>query len=166
MRFLTLGEIVELHQRLLTQTGGASGIRDLGLLESALAQPKATFAGVDLHPTLADKAAALGFALVANHAFIDGNKCVGHAAMEIFLVLNGHEVDASVDEQERLMLGLRLDTGLPLAEAARSVDPAALGRVERLGLATLRAERDGQRTLVLTPRGRRLGGAVTVELLA
>jgi oxygen-independent coproporphyrinogen III oxidase len=68
--------------------------------------------------------------------------------------------------QERLMLGLRLDTGLPLAEAERSVDPAALGRVERLGLATLRAERDGHRTLVLTPRGRRLGGAVTVELLA
>jgi oxygen-independent coproporphyrinogen-3 oxidase len=75
-------------------------------------------------------------------------------------------LDALTREQERLMLGLRLDTGLPLAEAARSVDPAALGRVERLGLATLRAERDGQRTLVLTPRGRRLGGAVTVELLA
>ena len=64
------------------------------------------------------------------------------------------------------MLGLRLDTGLPLAEAERSVDAAALGRVERLGLATLRADGNGQRTLVLTPRGRRLGGAVTVELLA
>ncbi len=76
------------------------------------------------------------------------------------------KLDELTREQERLMLGLRLDTGLPLAEAERSVDPAALGRVERLGLATLRADRDGQRTLVLTPRGRRLGGAVTVELLA
>lgn len=104
MRYLTLGEVVELHQRLLTVTGGASGIRDLGLLESALAQPKATFDGVDLHPTLLDKAAALGFALVANHAFVDGNKRVGHAAMEVFLVLNGCEFDASVDAQERLML--------------------------------------------------------------
>jgi len=75
-------------------------------------------------------------------------------------------LDELTRDQERLMLGLRLDTGLPLAEAERSVDSAALGRVERLGLATLRAERDGQRTLVLTPRGRRLGGAVTVELLA
>ena len=104
MRHLTLGEVVELHQRLLTSTGGASGIRDLGLLESALAQPKATFDGVDLHPTLVDKAAALGFALVANHPFVDGNKRAGHAAMEVFLVLNGCEIDAAVDEQERVML--------------------------------------------------------------
>lgn len=104
MRYLTLGEVVELHERLLTLTGGASGIRDLGLLESALAQPKATFDGVDLHPTLVDKAAALGFALVANHPFVDGNKRIGHAAMEVFLVLNGGEIDASVDEQERMML--------------------------------------------------------------
>jgi death-on-curing protein len=104
MRYLTLGEVVELHQRLLTQTGSAPGVRDLGLLESALAQPKATFDGADLHPTLVDKAAALGFALIANHAFVDGNKRVGHAAMEVFLLLNGHEIDASVDEQERLML--------------------------------------------------------------
>jgi oxygen-independent coproporphyrinogen III oxidase len=74
-------------------------------------------------------------------------------------------LDEPTRDQERLMLGLRLDTGLPLAEAERSVGAAALGRVERLGLATLRAERDGQTTLVLTPRGRRLGGAVTVELL-
>jgi oxygen-independent coproporphyrinogen-3 oxidase len=80
-----------------------------------------------------------------------------------------HEVevlDPHTRDQERLMLGLRLDTGLPLVEAERSVDPVALGRVERLGLATLRADGDGRPTLVLTPRGRRLGGAVTVELLA
>jgi coproporphyrinogen III oxidase-like Fe-S oxidoreductase len=75
------------------------------------------------------------------------------------------ELDQRTRDRERLMLGLRLDTGLPLSEAARSVDSAALGRVERLGLATLRAGGDGRRTLVLTPRGRRLGGAVTVELL-
>jgi putative oxygen-independent coproporphyrinogen III oxidase len=74
-------------------------------------------------------------------------------------------LDGRTRDQERLMLGLRLDTGLPLDEAERSVDLCALGRVERLGLATLRAGRDGRRNLVLTPRGRRLGGAVTVELL-
>jgi death-on-curing protein len=110
MRYLALGEVIELHQRLLTQTGGASGIRDLGLLESALAQPKATFGGSDLHPTLVDKAAALGFALVANHAFVDGNKRVGHAAMEVFLLLNGHEIRASVDEQEEVMLKIATGT--------------------------------------------------------
>lgn len=94
MRYLTLGEVVELHRRLLATTGGARGIRVLGSLESALAQPKATFDGADLHPTLADKAAALGFALVANHPFVDGNKRVGHAAMEVFLVLNGQAKSA------------------------------------------------------------------------
>jgi hypothetical protein len=65
-----------------------------------------------------------------------------------------------------VMLGLRLDEGLPLRVAEPAVDASALGRLERLGLATLRAEPDGPETLVLTPRGRRLGGAVTVELLA
>ena len=112
MRYVTLGEVVELHRRLLQATGGASGIRDFGALESAVAQPKATFGGGDLYSTLADKAAALCLALVQSHPFIDGNKRVGHAAMETFLVLNGREIDASIDAQERLILDLasgRLD---------------------------------------------------------
>ena len=106
MRYLALGEVVELHRRLLEATGGASGIRDFGALESAIAQPKATFEGVDVHPTLVEKAAALGFSLVQGHAFVDGNKRVGHAAMETFLILNGSEIDAPVDDQERLILDL------------------------------------------------------------
>jgi death-on-curing protein len=106
MRYLGLAEVVELHRRLLEATGGAAGIRDLGALESAIAQPKTTFAGVDLYPTLVEKAAALCFSLVQNHPFVDGNKRVGHAAMETFLVLNGVEVDAPVDDQERVMLDL------------------------------------------------------------
>ena len=106
MRYLALGEVVDLHRRLLEATGGASGIRDFGALESAIAQPKSTFGGVDLYPTLVEKAAALGFSLVQGHAFLDGNKRVGHAAMETFLILNGTEIDAPVDDQERLMLDL------------------------------------------------------------
>jgi death-on-curing protein len=106
MRYLALGEVVDLHRRLLEATGGASSIRDFGALESAIAQPKATFEGVDLYPTLVEKAAALGFSLVQGHAFLDGNKRVGHAAMETFLILNGTEIDAPVDDQERLMLDL------------------------------------------------------------
>jgi len=104
MRYLTLGEVVELHRAILEQTGGAAGIRDLGLLDSALAQPKATFGGNDLHATVTHKAAALCVSLVQNHPFADGNRRIGHAAMETFLVLNGLEVHASVDEQERMML--------------------------------------------------------------
>ena len=106
MRYLALGEVVDLHRRLLEATGGASGIRDFGALESAIAQPKATFEGVDLYPTLVEKAAALGFSLVQGHAFLDGNKRVGHAAMETFLILNGSEIDAPVNDQERLILDL------------------------------------------------------------
>jgi death-on-curing protein len=106
MRYLGLAQVVDLHQRILEATGGAPGIRDLGALESALAQPKAAFAGRDLHRTLAEKVAALGFSLVQNHPFVDGNKRVAHAAMETFLVLNGWELRATVDEQERLMLRL------------------------------------------------------------
>jgi death-on-curing protein len=106
MRYLALAEVVELHRRLLEATGGAPGIRDLRALESAIAQPKATFGGADLYPTLVEKAAALCLALVQNHPFVDGNKRVGHAAMETFLVLNGAEVDAQVGDQERVMLDL------------------------------------------------------------
>jgi death-on-curing protein len=106
MRYLTLGEVVELHRRVLQAGGGAPGIRDLGALDSAVAQPKATFGGVDLYPTVVEKATALCFSLVQNHPFVDGNKRIGHAAMETFLVLNGTEIDAAVDDQERLMLDL------------------------------------------------------------
>ncbi len=106
MRYLTLAEVVELHRRLLQVTGGAPGIRDLGALEAAIAQPKATFDGVDLYPTLAEKATALCFSLIQGHPFWDGNKRVGYAAMETCLVLNGAEVDAPVDDQERLILDL------------------------------------------------------------
>jgi len=114
MRYLALAEVVDLHRRLLEATGGAPGIRDLGALESALAQPRMTLAGSDVYPTLVEKAAALCFSLVGNHPFVDGNKRVGHAAMETFLVLNGAEIDASLDEQERVMLDLaagRVDRG-------------------------------------------------------
>jgi death-on-curing protein len=106
MRYLTLGEVVDLHRRLLQATGGAPGIRDFAALESAIARPRAAFGGVDLYPTMVEKAAALALSLVQGHPFVDGNKRVGHAAMETFLVLNGTEIDAPVDDQERLMLDL------------------------------------------------------------
>jgi death on curing protein len=104
MRYLTVSEILDLHKLVLEQSGGADGFRDLGAVESAVAQPQITFGGQELCPTVAEKASALGFSLVMNHPFIDGNKRVGHAAMETFLVLNGYELSAAVDEQERIVL--------------------------------------------------------------
>jgi len=106
MRHLTLGEVVALHRAILVATGGADGIRDLGALESALAQPKATFDGTDLYPAVVDKAGALAFGLAMNHPFVDGNKRIAHAAMAVFLDLNGFAIEATIDEQEQLMLDL------------------------------------------------------------
>lgn len=105
-RYLTVEEVLELHRLVLEQFGGLGGVRDLGGLESALAQPGMTFGGQDLYPSVAEKAAAIAHSLVCNHPFIDGNKRVGHLAMETFLVLNGWEVAADVDEQEVIMLQL------------------------------------------------------------
>ena len=106
MRYLTLAEVLRLHEDLIASSGGAAGLRDLGRLQSALAQPLASYDDEDLYPTVVAKAAALGFALVQGHPFIDGNKRIGHAAAEVFLVLNGFELDASVDEQERIILAV------------------------------------------------------------
>ena len=106
MRYLTLGEVIRLHQMVVDESGGATGIRDVGLLDSALAQPRATFDGRDLHPSVLDKASTLCASLVQNHPFVDGNKRVGHAAMATFLLLNGIEITAGTDDQEVMMLAL------------------------------------------------------------
>ncbi|MGE3540672.1 MAG: type II toxin-antitoxin system death-on-curing family toxin [Candidatus Tectimicrobiota bacterium] len=104
VRNLILREVLEVHRQVMAQSGGAEGLMHLSALESALAQPQMTFGGEDLYPTLVDKAAALGYALIKNHPFLDGNKRTGHAAMEVFLVLNGYEMRATVDEQEHVIL--------------------------------------------------------------
>ena len=105
-RYLSFAEVLELHRSVIERWGGASGIRDLGALESALAQPRQSFGGEDLYPDITSKAAALCFSLVLNHPFVDGNKRIGHAAMETFLMVNGYELRAPVEEQERIMLDL------------------------------------------------------------
>lgn len=106
MRWLQLAEVLELHRRLLAQSGGSLGLRDLGLLEASLALPRQSFAGADLYPGLIAKAAALGFSLIQNHPFVDGNKRIGHAALEITLVLNGLELTAGVDAAEAAVLSV------------------------------------------------------------
>ena len=106
MRHLSVSEIISLHTRVIEQTGGHPGIRDLGALKSAVAQQRISFGGEDLYPTVASKAAALCHSLVLNHPFVDGNKRAGHAALETMLVLNGFELKASVEQQEAMFLRL------------------------------------------------------------
>jgi death on curing protein len=97
-RFLTRDEVLLIHADQISLYGGSAGIRDEGLLASALAQPEATADGQYLHDSLASQAAAYLFHLVKNHPFIDGNKRVGTATALVFLDMNGHELDAALDE--------------------------------------------------------------------
>ena len=106
MRYLTLKEVLGLHKTVVERWGGAAEIRDSGLLQSALAQPQMTFGGQELYPDAAAKASAIGFSLICNHPFMDGNKRAGYAAMETFLVMNGYELECSVDETEQIVLSV------------------------------------------------------------
>jgi death-on-curing protein len=102
--YLTLDEVLQIHEGVLRVSGGAAGVRDRGALESAVGQPRATFGGEDLYPTLHEKAAALAFGSLQNHPFVDGNKRTGTIAMQAFLLRNGRELTADVDAQEQVIL--------------------------------------------------------------
>jgi death-on-curing protein len=104
--FLTVRHVLRLHLLVMEQSGGRASIRELAGIESAVAQPRMTFDDHELYPSVAEKAAALGFSLIRNHPFTDGNKRVGHAAIEAMLGLNGFVLEAPVDEAERIILGV------------------------------------------------------------
>ena len=106
-RFLTKEYVTAIHADQINKYGGGPGLRDVGLLESALAQPRATFGGEWLHPTLFDMAAAYLFHLVENHPFLDGNKRVGTATAIVFLELN--QIEINVDEAELADFVLQVD---------------------------------------------------------
>jgi death-on-curing protein len=106
MKYLTVAKVLEIHEYAIAQTGGEPGVRDQGLLDSAVAQPRVGFSGRDLYPSIAEKAAALGFSLVMNHPFFDGNKRTGYAAMRMFLSRNDYMVIASIDERESIFKSL------------------------------------------------------------
>jgi len=104
--YLTLAEVLIIHDELLRLDGGLPGIRDLGLIESAISQPQANFFGQELYSTLPEKAAALGYSLTCNHGFNDGNKRVGWTTLDVFLRRNGMRMVVDVDEAERVILQL------------------------------------------------------------
>lgn len=89
MKYLTHDQVVRLHQALIEASGGSLGIRDEGMLDSALKTPLQTFDSRELFPSILDKATRLALGLIKNHPFIDGNKRIGTHAMLIFLALNG-----------------------------------------------------------------------------
>ena len=104
MVFLTLDDIIESHQNQIDTYGGSHGIRDIGLLESAIAQPEASFDGQYLHADIFQMAAAYIYHLVMNHPFVDGNKRIGLEASLIFLEINDENLSASDEELVDLVL--------------------------------------------------------------
>ncbi len=109
MRILTKEAVLSLHAVLCEKTGGDPNVRDMGLLESALNSPYQTFGGKELYPTLEQKAARLGHSLIANHAFVDGNKRIGILATLVFLRLNGS--DFNPKDEEIISVGLAVASG-------------------------------------------------------
>ena len=106
---LTKEQILLLHTQLIEITGGRDGIRDIGLLESALESPFQSYGGEELYPSIQAKAARLCYGMVKNHAMIDGNKRIGCHAMLVFLALNGYEVEYTQKELSDLILDVAAD---------------------------------------------------------
>jgi death-on-curing protein len=104
MKYLTEEQVLFIHARLITETGGEHGVLDLGFLQSAVARPQATFDGQDLYPDLFSKVAALMESLIGNHAFVDGNKRTAITAAGLFLRLNGYHLTADNQQLETFTL--------------------------------------------------------------
>jgi death-on-curing protein len=103
---ISKGQILLLHHLVIKYTGGSEGLRDEGLLESALNTPFVTFAGISNYPTLASKAARLAYGLIKNHPFVDGNKRIGLLAMMSFLETNGISLISNNDDLVKICLGI------------------------------------------------------------
>lgn len=106
MKYLTAEQILFIHSRLIDETGGFHGIRDLGLLLSGAARPGAAFSGKELYPDIYNKAAALMESLIKNHPFMDGNKRTAITSAGIFLSINGYYLNASQKELETIALNM------------------------------------------------------------
>lgn len=98
MKYLSLDEVIAIHDSMIEEYGGSHGIRDLGLIQSAISRPQASFGGEDLYPTLFEKAAALFHSFMFNHAFVDGNKRTTISVTARFLAINGFSLEVSQDE--------------------------------------------------------------------
>lgn len=106
MLILSKEQVLMLHERLIEATGGSAGIRDEGMLDSALSNPFQSFGGEELYPSIQAKAAQLCFGLVKNHSMVDGNKRLGTHVMLVFLALNGYELSYSQQELSDTILAL------------------------------------------------------------
>ncbi len=139
MIYLTAEQILFLHARLVAETGGSHGVRDIKLLLSAVGRPQTSFNDQDLYPNLFTKAGALMDSLIRNHAFVDGNKRTGIAAAALFLRINGYQLEATNTELEKFTLDVaqsrhtlgEISTWLRIH--ARSTDETSRGGLAGVG---------------------------------
>ena len=106
MIILSLEQVLLMHKQLIEESGGSDEVRDIGLLKSALNNPFQTFGGVELYPSIQEKAARLCFGIVKNHALVDGNKRLGTHVMLVFLWLNGYTLEYQDEEMINIILNL------------------------------------------------------------
>lgn len=106
MKVLSKHQILLIHEQLIRETGGSQGLRDEGLLESALAAPFQSFDGEDAFPSIYQKAARLGYGLIKNHPFVDGNKRIGTHIMLVFLALNDITLAYTQEELTQIILAI------------------------------------------------------------
>jgi death on curing protein len=124
VEYLTVGQVLVLHDQQVQRYGGATGLRDSGALESAVARPAAIFGGEDLYQDIADKATALMHSLALNHPFVDGNKRIAAFAAIVFVESNDHEFLATPDEL--------VETTIAVAEGKMAVEALAIWFRQRL----------------------------------
>ncbi|PIV52729.1 MAG: type II toxin-antitoxin system death-on-curing family toxin [Elusimicrobia bacterium CG02_land_8_20_14_3_00_37_13] len=106
MKYIYPKQIIYLHKRIIESTGGQEGLRDTGLLESAVYRPMATFGGQELYPDIFDKASALIHSLISNHPFFDGNKRTSYESMRIFLRINGYDIEAPDNQKYKFVMDI------------------------------------------------------------
>ena len=109
MNMLTKQQILLLHTQLIRQSGGTDGVRDEGMLDSAISQPLQTFDNMELYPGIVNKAVRLGYGLITNHPFVDGNKRIGTHAMLVTLDING--IELQYQDEDMIQLILKIASG-------------------------------------------------------
>lgn len=148
IRYLTIQEVLYLHQRVIERTGGSPGVRDAVLLEAALNRPRAVFGGAEVYPTLALKGAVLIYSLVSNHLFVDGNKRMGLQCLDLFLRLNGSRLTAAPEARCQFLSDVAADA-LSLEEIGGWID-ANSGAARQTASRSLRPRARTTRRLALT----------------
>ena len=99
IKYLSIEQILAIHEELIKSYGGSHGVRDRGLLESAVFRPQTTVFGEEAYPTVFEKCAVLGYSLIQNHSFLDGNKRTGFAVMHLMLLINGYDLTSDTKEE-------------------------------------------------------------------